>query len=117
MGHFMGLFDAPWLVIRPTGKILNIRYNEFNLVESGKISKTALFIDLLGIMQQAGCYPLPPPTGHYFVYPGPRLHNGLQFEDAPEKEKVETLRVLDEMIADLRQLNNSGSMGCSPDIL
>ena len=39
-------------------------------MENGKISKTALFIDLLGIMQQAGCYPLPPPTGHYFVYPG-----------------------------------------------
>jgi len=117
MGHFMGLFDQPWLGMRPTGKIMNIRYNEFNLVENGKITKTALFIDLLGVMLQAGCYPLPPSTGHYFVYPGPRLHNGLQYDDAPENEREKTIKTLDKMIADLRELNDSGSMGCSPDVL
>lgn len=50
MGHFMGLFDAEYLGMRPTGKIMNIRYAEFNCVENGKISKTGLFLYLLGVM-------------------------------------------------------------------
>jgi len=31
---------------------------------------------------------------HYFVYPGPRNHNGLLFEDAPEEEGVKTLELI-----------------------
>lgn len=101
MGHFMGLFDAEYLGMRPTGKIMNIRYAEFNCVENGKISKTGLFLDLLGVMDQAGCYPLPPSTGKHFVYPGPRHHNGLLFEDAAPEEGVATLDLVNQMVADL----------------
>lgn len=54
MGHFMGLFDAEFLGLRPTGKIMSVRYAEFNCVENGKITKTGLFVDLLGMMDQAG---------------------------------------------------------------
>ena len=58
MGHFMGLFvDAEFLGLRPTGKMLSLRYAEFNCVVDGKITKTGLFVDLLGFMDQAGCYP------------------------------------------------------------
>ncbi len=77
MGHFIGLFDAEYLGKRPTGKITNIRYAEFNCVPNCKISKTGLFLDSLGVMDQSGCYPLPPSTGKHFVYTGPRHHNGL----------------------------------------
>lgn len=117
MGHFMGLFDAEYLGMRPTGKIMNIRYAEFNCVENGKISKTGLFLDLLGVMDQAGCYPLPPSTGKHFVYPGPRHHNGLLFEDAAPEEGVATLDLVNQMVADLSALNDSGAMGCPPEVL
>ena len=117
MGHFMGLFDADWLGIRATGKMVNIRYAEFACVENGKISKSGLFIDLLGVMEQAGCYPLPPATGHHFVYPGPRDHNGLLFKDAPDEEGVMTLALVNKMVDDLSALNDSGAMGCSPEVL
>lgn len=117
MGHFMGLFDKDWLGIPHTRKMISLRYAEFNCVENGKITKTGLFVDIIGFMQQAGVNPMPPQTGNYFVYPGPRNHNGLLFEDAPEEEGVETLRLVNKMVEDLDVLNKSGAMGCPPEVL
>ncbi|GAA0181003.1 nuclear transport factor 2 family protein [Clostridium sediminicola] len=101
MGHFMGLFDSEWLGIRPTGKMINLRYAEFNCVENGKITKSGIFIDIIGFMNQAGVYPLPPSTGAHFVYPGPRNHDGLLFEDAPKEEGEKTLNILNKMLNDI----------------
>lgn len=117
MGHFMGLFDADWMGVRATRKMINLRYAEFNCVENGKITKTGLFIDIIGMMQQAGVNPLPPQTGASFVYPGPRNHDGLLFDDAPEEEGVATLALVNQMVADLSALNDSGAMGCPPEVL
>ena len=117
MGHFMGLFDQEWLGIRPTGKMINLRYAEFNRIENGRIAETGLFVDLIGFMQQAGVNPLPPSTGTYFVYPGPRYHDGLLFDDAPSAQGEKTLSVVNRMVDDLTELNNSGSMSCSPELL
>jgi predicted ester cyclase len=117
MGNFMGLFDADWLGIPPTRKIANLRYAEFNCVENGKITQTGLFIDIIGLMVQAGTYPLPPSTGVYFNYPGPRTHDGLLYDDAPEEESAATMALVNKMIDDLSELNESGSMGCPPEVL
>lgn len=117
MGHFMGLFDSDWLGIRHTRKMISLRYVEFNCVENGKITKTGLFVDIIGLMLQAGINPLPPSTGSFFVYPGPRSHDGLLFEDAPEEEGKITLELVNKMVDDLSALNVSGSMGCPPEIL
>lgn len=117
MGHFMGLFDADWMGVRATRKMINLRYAEFNCVENGRITKTGLFIDIIGMMQQAGVNPLPPQTGASFVYPGPRNHDGLLFNDAPEEEGVATLALVNQMVADLSALNDSGAVGCPPEVL
>lgn len=117
MGHFMGVFDADWMGVRRTGKMINLRYAEFNCVENGKITQTGLFIDIIGFMLQAGVNPLPPSTGNYFVYPGPRNHDGLLFEDSPEEEGVATLALVNKMVDDLSALNDSGAMGCPPEVL
>ncbi|MEM7531530.1 MAG: nuclear transport factor 2 family protein [Chloroflexota bacterium] len=122
MGNFMGLFDTDWLGIPRTRKMVNLRYAEFNCVGQdkngqSKITQTGLFIDIISLMVQAGTYPLPPSTGVYFNYPGPRTHDGLLYEDAPEEEGVTTLALVNEMINDLSDLNDSGSMGCPPEVL
>ncbi|WP_319372097.1 ester cyclase [uncultured Ilyobacter sp.] len=117
MGHFMGLFDEEWLGIRPTGKMISLRYAEFSCIEDGKITRTGIFIDIIGFMIQAGANPLPYSTGAYFVYPGPRDHNGLLFEDAPEQEGIDTLALVNKMVDDLTTLNESGAMGCPPEVL
>lgn len=117
MGHFMGLFDEDFLGIPHTRKMISLRYAEFNCIEDEKISRTGLFVDLIGFMQQAGVNPMPPQTGNYYVYPGPRNHNGLLYEDAPESEGVKTLELVNKMVADLDELNVSGAMGCPPEVL
>ena len=117
MGHFMGLFDGEWMGIRPTGKMISLRYAEFNCVVDGKITQTGLFVDMIGFMMQAGVNPLPPSTGQYFIYPGPRSHKGLLFEDAPLNEGVETLALVNRMVDDLTALNESGAMGCPAEVL
>ncbi len=117
MGHFVGLFDAPWLNIPPTGKMAHLRYAEFNCVEDGKIKETGLFVDIIGFMLESGLHPLPVATGHHFVYPGPRDHNGLLYEDADAVEGEKTLALVNQMVDDLSALNNSGAMGCPPEVL
>ena len=42
MGHSMGLFDKPWLGIKPTNKIAMLRYCEFSKIENDKISEVAM---------------------------------------------------------------------------
>ena len=80
MGHLMALFDRPFLGILPTGKIVMLRFAEFNRVEDGRITETAMFIDLLHLMTQAGQFPLPPQTAAHLVQPGPMTHDGLMYE-------------------------------------
>ena len=117
MGHFMGLFDADWLGIPRTRKIIMLRYAEFNQVVDGKIVQTGLFIDLLGLMQQAGVYPLPPSTGVYYPYPGPRYHDGVLLDKSDPKQGKHTLDLVGRMVDDLSALNDSGAMGCPPEVL
>ena len=98
MGQFMGLFDRDFLGVFPTRKMQHLQYAEFNCIEDGKIVHTAMFVDLLGFMLEAGQYPLPPMTGNYFIYPGPRDHNGLMFTDAPVEQKEQSFKIVDGMI-------------------
>ena len=80
MGHLMALFDKPYLGIQPTGKIVMLRFAEFNRVEDGRIAETAMFVDLLHLMAQTGQFPLPPQTGAHLVQPGPLTHDGLMYD-------------------------------------
>lgn len=105
MGQFMGLFDKEYLGVRRTCKMHHLQYAEYSCVENGKITHTAMFVDLLGFMREAGVNPLPPETGHYFVYPGPRDHNGLMFEDAPEEKGRESFAIVDRMLKGLFSIN------------
>jgi len=101
MGHLMGLFDRDWLGIPATRKMTFLRYVEFNRVEQGKITETALFCDLISVMKQAGIEPLPPQTGAFFVTPGPRTHDGLMVDAQDPAEGEKTLALINRMIADL----------------
>jgi hypothetical protein len=98
MGHLMGLFDAPFLGIGPTGRIAMLRYAEFHRVEEGRIVETAFFCDLLHLMQQAGQCPLPAQTGAHLVQPGPATHDGLLYAPSCPQEGAHTLDLICRMI-------------------
>lgn len=101
MGHLMGLFDAPWLGIRPTRKLALLRYAEFHRVEDGRIAETAQFLDIPHLMTQAGQSPFGPATAQHLVQPGPRTHDGLLREPQPAAAGEATLALIDAMIGDI----------------
>ena len=103
MGHLMGLFDAPWQGIRPTRKMVMLRYCTFHRVEGGKIAETAMYFDIPHLMRQAGQGPFGPQTAQFMVQPGPMTHDGLLFDPQPETEGKATLGAINAMIADLGQ--------------
>lgn len=101
MGHLMGLFDAPWLGVKPTGKLVMLRYCAFYRVDGDAISETAMYFDIPHLMRQAGQGPFGDQTSQFLVQPGPRTHDGLLFDAQPQAEGVETLRAINAMIGDL----------------
>ena len=101
MGHLMGLFDAPWLGIQPTGKMAFLRYCEFNRVADGKITETAMYFDIPHLMMQTGLQPFPAQTAAHLVQPGPMTHDGLLYDAQPDAEGVATLAAINAMIGDL----------------
>lgn len=103
MGHLMGLFDAPWLGIRPTGRMAFLRYCEFSRIEEGRIVEQAMYIDIPHLMMQAGQNPFPPQTGAFLIQPGPQTHDGLLLGPQPADEGDRTLALINAMISDLGQ--------------
>ena len=101
MGHLMGLFDAPWLGIAPTGKMALLRHCEFHRIEDGRIIETAMHVDVPHLAMQAGQRPFAPQTAAHLVQPGPATHDGLLLEAQPEEEGRATLKAINAMIADL----------------
>ena len=101
MGHLLGLFDGPWLGIRPSGKIAMLRYCTFHRVEGDRIAETAMYFDIPHLMAQAGQNPFPDATAQHLVQPGPLTHDGLLLDSQPESEGVRTLDLINAMITDL----------------
>ncbi len=101
MGHLMGLFDAPWLGISPTGKMVSLRYCEFHRVKNGKIIETAMYFDIPHFMMQAGQNPFPAQTAAHLVQPGPMTHDGLLFGAQSKSDGDATLGAINAMISDL----------------
>ncbi len=101
MGHLAGLFDAPWLGIPSTGRMVMLRYCEFHRVTDGRINETAFFIDIPHLMMQAGLHPFPSQTGAHMIQPGPATHDGLLFEAQPHSEGAKTLSIIHAMIEDI----------------
>ena len=106
MGHLVGLFDAPWLGIAPTGKMAFLRYCEFNKIEEDKVTETAMYFDIPHLMIQAGLQPFPSQTAAHLVQPGPITHDGLMFSPQPPEEGEKTLSLINAMISDLDQWNS-----------
>lgn len=102
MGHLMGLFDNEWLGIQPSRKMAFLRYCEFNKVQDGKITETAMFFDIPHVMIQVGLTPFPPQTAAHLVQPGPMTHEGLLFDEQDDAEGEKTLDAIDFMVNDIR---------------
>ena len=111
MGHLMGLFDRPWLGIRPSARIAMMRTVEFHRIEAGRIVETAMFFDIPQVMIQAGQNPFPPQTGAHLVQPGPATHEGLMYRPQDPATGVATLAAINAMLHDMGTSDRSRSDG------
>ena len=117
MGHFMGLLDGEWLGIPASRKMAFLRYADFNCIKDGKIYRGGFFCDIIGVMHQVGINPLPIQTGASFIYPGPKTHDGILLDPQDPVEADKTLAVVNQMIADLSQLNVTANDRYPPEVL
>ena len=101
MGKFLGLFDEPWLGIRPTGRIALIPYCEFLRVEDGRVTESALWLDIISVLKQSGYNPFGQQTGAEIINPGPRTADGVLLETSDEIESQKTLDLIMQMCNDL----------------
>jgi predicted ester cyclase len=80
-GHYCGTFTASLFGIPPTGALAWLRYGEFyHLGPTGAVVEAVTLWDLVDLMRQAGCNPLPPSPGVDILVPGPRTRDGVQLD-------------------------------------
>ena len=72
-----------------------------------RIAESAMFCDVLSIMQQAGVDPLPPQTGSAHVHPGPMTHDGLLFDAQEPSEGRTTMALVNAMVQRLSDANET----------
>ena len=97
MGHFMGVFNKPFLDLQPNFKSILLRFAEFYKVENNKITEGAIFLDIINFMQQLGLLIIPESTGLVCVTPGPMNHKGLKFDPSNNDEGQKTLELIHRM--------------------
>ena len=98
MGHLLGLFDTPFLGMRPTRQLVMLRYAEFFNVAENKIVESTLFLDIMNMMAQVNADVMPSSTAATIVTPGPQTQDGLLFDDQPAAEGTKTLALYQRMI-------------------
>ena len=76
-GHYLGVFERPWLDIPPTMHMLAMRYHEFFRFEDGRIVEMQALWDIPQVMMQAGAWPLAPSLAVEWVVPGPATADGI----------------------------------------
>lgn len=101
MGKLMGLFDRDWLGIPSTGKIVLVPYCEFFRIDHDRIAESALWVDIISVMQQAGIQPLPMQTGAEIINPGPRTADGVLLKQQDDADSQKTLDLIMKMCDDL----------------
>ena len=122
-GYFNATFAKDYLTIPATGKAVSIRWGDFSCVENGKIVETYFLLDLIDLLQQAGCEVLPRSRGIDGIYPPPAANDGVLLEEQDEENSEFTLQHIRRFIFEgLNSYDQSelGSMGMAdffhPDV-
>jgi predicted ester cyclase len=76
-GHYIGVFEQPWLDIPPTRHVVAMRYHEFFRVDGEKVVEMQALWDIPQVMIQARAWPMTPSLGVEWLVPGPALQNGV----------------------------------------
>ena len=105
LGHYVGTFEADWLGIPASHKVVAVRFAEGHELREDKIATSYLFIDFLDLMRQVGYWPIAPSLGREMCWLAPRTRDGVILTPQDETiSKTSMERVL-QMHAALGQYN------------
>jgi len=111
-GHYLGVFEQPWLDIPPTRHVAAMRYHEFFRIEDEKIVEMQAVWDIPQLMLQADAWPMSPSLGVEWLVPGPATQDGLTIVYDPEQAAASMELVLN-MLTDMGKHPLSGG----PDVM
>ena len=97
MGSYTGIFEAPFLGLKPTGNPVTLPSAEVHaFTQDGKISQSWVLFDLLEFLRQIGRYPLAPMLGAEGIWLGPATGDGVRLDRSDAALGAESLgRVLE----------------------
>ena len=99
-GHYLGVFEKPWLDIPPTKHVAAMRYHEFFRIENNQIVEMQAIWDIPQLMLQAQAWPLAPSLGVEWLVPGPATQDGLNIQPDPAKAEA-SMNIIIDMLTDM----------------
>lgn len=100
-GHYLGVFERPWLDIPASQHMIAMRYHEFFRFEEGLITEMQALWDIPQVMMQAGAWPLAPSLGVEWVVPGPATSDGIILHATDPARSQTSMARVDGMLKDL----------------
>ena len=76
-GHYMGVFERPWLDIPPTQHLVAMRYHEFFRFVDGVVVEMQALWDIPQLMMQAQAWSMSPSLAVEILVPGPASNDGI----------------------------------------
>ncbi len=107
-GHYVGVFERPWLGIPPTQHLAAMRFHEFYRVQDGRVVEMQAIWDIPQLMMQANAWPMAPGLGVQWPAPAPTPQNGI-VSGPPDPEKARAnLALVSEMLTSMGKHPLSG---------
>jgi predicted ester cyclase len=100
-GHYVGVFERPWLDIPPSQHMIAMRYHEFFRFEEGRVTEMQALWDIPQVMMQTDAWPLAPSLGVEWVVPGPATSDGILLDVTDPVRSQTSLARVDGMLKDL----------------
>ena len=104
-GYYFGNFTRPWLGIKPTGTLANLRVGEFHRMENGRAVESYIFLDIPELMIAAGRWPITDSPGRdrgFTGYlPGPATQDGLQWQENDPSHSASSVGMVTDMLRSL----------------
>lgn len=107
-GHYMGVFERPWLDIPPTLHLVAMRYHEFFRLEDDKIVEMQALWDIPQVMMQARAWPMSSSLGVEWMVPGPATQDGIVTAPYSKEKAQASLQLVLDMLASLQKFAEHG---------
>lgn len=100
-GHYLGVFEGPWLGIPPTRQAVAMRYHEFFRVADGRVVEMHAVWDIPHLMMQADAWPMTPSLGVKWLAPGPATQDGIAERPYDPAKTAASVALVRDMLTDM----------------